>query len=409
MKKNTFFLLNLLLSISLLSCSNSETNKDVNSDIANNNNEANSNESPNSTISEIPDGLILFKATTSIDMPGVGDLKETSPKVLVAQMTAGWNLGNYFDVPFENKSQWGNPEPTKELISKVKSSGFNTIRIPVTWRTHQENTPPYQIEEAYLKRVKVVVDYAMENDMFIMLNTHHDTDVFQPKVSTEARVSERLKNTWLQIATYFEAYDEKLLFEILNEPRVQGNSEEWYAGNASTRRVLNNLHKVGVDAIRSTGGNNTKRQLIISTWAGKTNNTAMNALTIPNNDPNIIVTVHAYTPFEVAHDAKRLWNGQADLNTLTQDLENVKRKWIDNSNRAVILGEWAMLNNNPDTGRSTTKEQRAAYSEIYIKEAKKRGMPTVLWDDNGWYRALNRQTLEWDSPGQIEAIEKYAQ
>ena len=392
-KKVTLIVLCAAISGIVYSCSSSETD--------------NINETTDNTnTSDSSNNLNLATATVTDGMAGVGVVANTTPNALVANMTAGWNLGNYFDVPFEDKSTWGNSEPTKALIDKVKESGFNTIRIPVTWKNHQGDKPPYQIDEAYFARVKAVVDFAMENDMYILLNTHHDTDVFQPIVSTEAVVSERLKNTWLQIATYFEAYDEKLLFEILNEPRVKDNNEEWYAGNAGTRRVLNNLHKVGVDAIRSTGGNNTNRQLVISTWAGKTNDTAMNALVIPNNDPNIIITVHAYTPFKVAHDGDRPWNGQTDLNTVRRDLDNVKRKWITENNRPVILGEWAMLNSNTRTGKSTTKQARAEYSEIYVREATERGMPTILWDDNGWYQALNRTTLEWDSQGQADAIKQ---
>lgn len=405
LKKNNFVII-LLIAGAVLSCSSSDNGDGDITRVINTNITSPPDEPDTVTTNNSVSDLNLATPIVDTSMPGIGSVANITPNELVAQMTAGWNLGNYFDVPFEDKSRWGNPEPTKALIDKVSESGFNTIRIPVTWSTHQSNTPPYQIDEAYFARVKTVVDFAMENDIYILLNTHHDTSVFQPIVSTEATVSERLKNTWLQIATYFEAYDEKLLFEILNEPRVQGNREEWVAGNAGTRRVLNNLHKVGVDAIRSTGGNNINRQIVISTWAGKTNNTAMNALTIPNNDPNIIITVHAYTPFDVSHDGARPWNGQADLNTLTRDLDNVRRKWIVENNRPVILGEWAMLNDNPTTGRSTTKQARAEYSEIYVREATERGMPTILWDDNGWYQALNRSTLEWDSQGQADAIKQ---
>lgn len=349
-------------------------------------------------------GLNLTVASTSSNTKGVSPIGDITPNELVGKMNTGWNLGNYFDVPFKDKSTWGNPEPTKQLIKKVKETGFNTIRIPVTWRTHQQDSLPYQIELPYLERVKKVVDFALENDMFVLLDTHHDTEVFQPIVNKEKETSERLRNTWLQIATFFKDYNENLIFEILNEPRVKGNNEEWVAGNPNTLKVLNNLYKVGVDAVRATGGNNLKRQLMISTWAGKTNNTAMDALVIPNNDQNIIITVHAYTPFEVCHDAKRPWNGQNDLNELRGDLDNIKRKWITENNRPVILGEWAMLNNNPETGKSTTKKQRADYSKIYVKEATSRGMIPVLWDDGGWYRALNRNTLEWDSQEQADAI-----
>jgi len=403
MKKVKYKISSYLLVLGLIiSCSSSDNN-DIDSPPVT---------IPSNPTTEVPDSvadLNLANPTVNTEMAGIGTLQSMTPNQLVDNMTAGWNLGNYFDVPFEDKSTWGNPVPSIELINKVSETGFNVIRIPVTWKTHQTNTPPYQIEESYLARVKTVVDFAMENNMYILLNTHHDTDVFQPRLTTEAIVSERLYNTWLQIATYFKEYDEKLLFEILNEPRVQGNNQEWVAGNASTRRVLNNLHKVGVDAIRSTGGNNTNRQLVISTWAGKTNNTAMDALIIPNNDPNIIITVHAYTPFDVSHDGVRPWNGNGDLNTLRNDLDNVRRKWIIENNRPVILGEWAMVNDNTQSGRSTTEQARADYSAIYVREATARGMPTVLWDDNGWFRALNRETLEWDSQGQADGIINNAQ
>ena len=396
--KTSLFIGLLALLISFYSCSSDESNP------TNNTNPDPTGQNPDPAPTTPGAEPNLPTATVDPNMPGIGAAQNISPFDFVADMGAGWNLGNHFDVPHRDKDRWGNPEPSKEIIDKVNEAGFKTIRIPVTWRTHQGDTEPYQIEESYLQRVKATIDICLANDMKVMLNTHHDTDVFQPIANTEETTSKRLRSTWLQIATYFKAYDENLIFEMLNEPRVQGNNEEWNAGNTTTRGVLNNLHKVAVDAVRSTGGNNAVRNLVISTWAGKTNNTAMNALTIPNNDPNIIITVHPYTPFDVAHDATRPWNGQTDLNQLRSTLDNVKRKWITENNRPVILGEWAMLNNNNVTGRSTTAQQRIEYSQIYVKEATERGLVTVLWDDGGWYRLLNRNTVEWESPGQVEAI-----
>lgn len=59
---------------------------------------------------------------------------------ITSKMTIGWNLGNSLDAtywtdnptPVQSVTAWGNPEPTQQLFDKVKSLGFNTVRIPVT-------------------------------------------------------------------------------------------------------------------------------------------------------------------------------------------------------------------------------------------------------------------------------------
>ena len=164
-----------------------------------------------------------------------------SSNELVKEIKIGWNLGNSFDAcktgGMESETSWYNPKTTKELVDVVCKSGFNLIRLPVTWYNHfiDEN---YTIDEEWLKRVKTVVDYCNENGVFIVLNTHHE-NWFYTSEENYPKASKILKRIWEQLCEYFEEYDEHLIFEGLNEPRMNGTPDEWNGGNKETRTVIN--------------------------------------------------------------------------------------------------------------------------------------------------------------------------
>lgn len=390
------------LVIGLFSCSSDTTESDgvniINTNIPNNNNNNDNDNIPESNELQLP------VANTSSNDPGIGTLKNINSFDFVAQMGVGWNLGNSLDVINDSdlfnttKTEWGNPLPTKGMIDKVASTGFRTLRIPVSWRTNQRPTAPYQIESNYLQRVKNVVDWAMANNMHVILNIHHDNEWLRPLESEKAKANERLTSTWTQIATYFKDYNEQLIFEVMNEPRIKNIPQEWNGGTVSGRRIVNEYLKTAVDAIRATGGNNSARQLMITPWAGSSINKAMDDLVVPNNDPNIIVTVHTYFPFEYALNGKGLWGSDEEKAALRAEFENLRQKWIVKEKRPLILGEWATRTD------ATPLANRIEYAKFYVEEATKRGLLTVLWDDGGNHTLLNRRTLQWVSQEQADAI-----
>ena len=341
---------------------------------------------------------------TTLSAPGIGTLKNINSFDFVAQMGVGWNLGNSLDVINDanlfntTKTEWGNPLPTQGMIDKVAATGFKTLRLPVSWRTNQRPTAPYQIEADYLQRVKNVVDWAMANDMHVILNIHHDNEWLRPIESEKAKANERLTSTWTQIATYFEAYNEQLIFEVMNEPRIKNIPEEWNGGTESGRRIVNEYTKTAVDAIRATGGNNSARQLMITPWAGSSINKAMDDLVVPNDDPNIIITVHTYFPFQYALNGEGLWGSDAQKTALINEFENLKQKWIVREKRPLILGEWSTRTD------LTPLANRMEYAKFYVEEATKRGLLTVLWDDGGNHGFLDRNGLRWKSDKEMKLI-----
>ena len=122
---------------------------------------------------------------------------KTAPEI-VKLMGTGWNLGNTLDANSrpgtDAELSWGNPKTTQEMIDEVKKAGFNTIRIPVSWGTHTDYSDDmdFKIEEEWLARIKEVVDYCFNNNMYVILNIHHDTnkDYYYPS-TTEKPVSSR--------------------------------------------------------------------------------------------------------------------------------------------------------------------------------------------------------------------------
>lgn len=327
-----------------------------------------------------------------------GTIRDISSMDLVSEMGIGWNLGNSFDVRAADKTDWGNPLPTSTHIAAVKAMGFETLRIPITWNFNQQANAPYTIEAPYLGRIQLIVNEALKNDMHVIINTHHD-DWIIPTTANSIIVKDRLSSLWTQVATHFQEYGDHLIFEVMNEPRLRDSPEEWNGGTQEGRDVINEYHKAGVDAIRNTGGNNSKRHLMISTYAASTSPNAMRDLVIPNDDPNIIISVHSYFPWSFAgkKDGPNIWGSDEEKATLDNELDKIRDRWIVGENRPVILGEWGSTDKN-------NLSARTAYAAYYASAAVERGILPIIWDDGGNFGLYNRNTNSWKYPGIAEAV-----
>ncbi|MDB4741933.1 glycoside hydrolase family 5 protein [Cyclobacteriaceae bacterium] len=324
-----------------------------------------------------------------VQKPGIGIARDISSFDLVAEMGVGWNLGNSFDVESKDKTYWGNPITSKAMIDEVKAMGFSTLRIPITWGPNQVEMSPYTIDPDYLTEIKRVVDFGFQNKMHVIIDVHHDNSWIKPMASETQESTDRLSSLWTQVANFFQDYNDSLIFEILNEPRIEGITEEWSGGNSEGRGYINDFHKAAVDAIRATGENNEKRHIMITTWAASTVPIAMEELTIPNDDEKIIISLHSYFPWQFAGEAAVTWGSESDKSALIAELDKIKQNWIIERDRPVILGEWGTIEANP-------LQSRINYADFYVKEAAARGLLTIVWDDGGNFRLLNRNDLSWD-------------
>lgn len=339
--------------------------------------ENNSDETDQSSESDAPGGIVNESSHAK-------EIADISASELFAQMTVGWNLGNSLDAVgngISSETAWGNPKVTKELIDAVKDAGFDTVRIPVTWMGHFTDDT-YEIDQEWLTRVKEVVDYVLDNDMYAIINIHHDgNDTAQswltPEPSDEAAMVTKFETIWKQIAEYFNEYDEHLLFAGMNE------FHHGYSNPSSEYlRITDELNQSFVTTVRATGGNNAKRILICPAY--NTNGEASLKMTMPEDTVSgkLMMEMHFYDPWDFAGSGKGDW-GQTGTHTAGWGQEawvddifgRIKAKFVDNG-IPVIIGEYGAINN-----RDGYDDFRRYYVEYVTKAAKENGLLPIWWDN----------------------------
>ncbi len=320
-------------------------------------------------------------------------------RAFVKEMEVGWNLGNTLDAKGADETAWHNPVTTKEMIDFVHAQGFKTLRVPTTWQFHLGGAPDYKIEEAWLNRVEEIVNYGLDNDMYVIVNIHHDEDIIEPSYAKLDESILIVKSIWQQVADRFQKYDNHVIFETLNEMRVTGIPEEWSGGTPEGRDCVNKLHAAAISTIRATGGNNAERKIMVSAYAGSPNKVAIEAVEFPAGDKNLIASVHSYCPTKFslpAKDPKVEWGTEEDKAEVDAMLDLI-RQVFDAKGVPAVMGEWGSVNNNND-------EARARHAAYYAKACIDRGICPVVWDDGGSFQILDRRNLEWKRKGMADGI-----
>lgn len=294
----------------------------------------------------------------------------------------------------------GQPLTTKALFDKIKAEGFRSVRIPVTWSGHQSATAPYTIDATWMNRVKQVVDWALADGLYVVLNVHHDSWQWIATMPTDHdNVLARFKATWTQIAGKFRDSPQSLLFESNNEPQFNNTTD------AQGIQYNSELNTAFHTLVRQTGGNNATRLLMLPTLHTNAGQEFLDALVGEMqalNDPNLVATVHFYGwyPFSVnvAGGTRFDATAQKDMSdTFTRIRNTLTSKGIP-----VYLGEYGLLNY-PDHNHPARVElgEGLKYFEQFGYEARTAGVTTALWDA---FNFLNRTTFQWRDPAIINQI-----
>ena len=348
----------------------------------------------------------------------------------VSNMRVGWNLGNTLDsnsgnvnnmwieawsqrTPEDYEKAWGQPVTKPELLKMMKEAGFNAIRVPVTWYPHMEATFKSvkwdnakqalttwdkanddigtKIQLAWMKRVHEVVDYVISQGMYCILNVHHDTGdgntawVVASEKDYNAQ-KERFEAVWKQIAEEFKDYDEHLLFEGYNEMLDPYGSWNFASYNTSSKydatvaasayNAINSYAQSFVNAVRSTGGNNALRNLIVNTYGSCCGSGTWNAhlkdpltymkLPIDNVSNHIIFEVHTYLDVKNLNTAKSVVN---------QTIRDIKSNLVSKG-APVIFGEWGTTTEN---GYENYRSNMLAFARYFVEQAKTNNMGTFYW------------------------------
>jgi len=319
-------------------------------------------------------------------------------------MGNGINLGNTMEAyghksyltgsdPTSFEGLWGQPTTTREMIEGMKAAGFDSLRIPVAWTNGMNyESGDYTIDTRLLERVKTIVDYALDCDMYVVINDHWDGSWWgmfgSADESTREKAMEMYKAMWSQIADYFGDCSYKLIFESANEELGDRLNDKDVAADSGTLskaecyETTNLINSEFVKLIRSTGGKNADRFLLIAGYNTDIACTCDDRFVMPEDTAKdkLIVSVHYYTPWDYCGTKSvNQWGSPQDYDEQNKLLEKMTK--FTEKGYGVIIGEYAVL-----VDGSTPKPDTDLFYNNFLNNCDLYNYCPMLWDCNNLYR-----------------------
>lgn len=340
---------------------------------------------------QLSDGITI----PELSLPKL-NVPDSEASAFLQDMGVGFNLGNTFDAYIDPlpggemsaETCWGNPETTEQMIKDIHAYGFDTIRIPVSWHNHVDAN--YNISAEWLDRVNEVVDWAYNDGMYVIINIHHDNHEaahgLYPDRDHLDQSNQYVGHIWEQLSERFADYDEHLIFEAMNEPRLVDTDHEWYVDSDADCReaidCINLLNQLFVDTVRASGGNNATRYLMCPGYCAAVDGVTSPFFEIPTdidgNESKIILSVHAYTPYNFALEYPGVKDFDVDNKDRTIDINTFMNKlYMDYITQGVpvVIGEFGSR----DKGGNL--QDRVNFSAYFVAMSRARNIPCIVWDN----------------------------
>ncbi len=316
------------------------------------------------------------------------------------------------------ETYWGQPLTTEAMLKGMKAAGFDTIRIPVSWtNTMNYENGDYTISEAFLARVEEIVNYALDAEMFVIVNDHWDGgwySMFGSKTpETVQKAWDLYESMWTQIATRFKDYPDMLIFESANEElgnALNDNSscaDSGYLTEEGKFETTNAINQKFVDVVRATGGNNDDRFLLIAGYNTNIDLTCDNRFKMPNDTASgkLFISVHYYDPSNYALAEKQArWGIKSEYEYMDSQLAKMS-KFVD-AGYGVIIGEYGALPVWEDNA-PVPKENMLEYHTHFLDNCDVYNFCPVLWSCNDFFRKV-QLTMINDDMANLYAGRSYA-
>ncbi|MCM1055051.1 MAG: glycoside hydrolase family 5 protein [Bacteroides sp.] len=334
----------------------------------------------------------LFSLTSCT--PEEEPMRDMTTAEIVREMGLGINLGNTLEscgswISSLNgvtgyETAWGSPVITEDMIKGYAACGFGVLRIPVAWSNLMGED--YTISPDYIARVRQITDWTLDAGMYAIVNIHYDGGWWTNFPTDKEECMKKYTRIWEQITEEFKDYPDKLMFESLNEEggwdslwnRYSGSTD----GKADSFGLLNEINQKFVDIVRSAGGNNPLRHLLIAGYNTDIDLTCDELFVMPSDAADrCAVSVHYYTPSTFCileadaswGKAQTEWGSEEDVELLNHYMDMLKESFADKG-VPVIIGEYGV----------STKNKEADVIRLFLssvaREAYKREMCPVLWD-----------------------------
>ncbi|KMQ52113.1 Endo-1,4-beta-glucanase [Chitinispirillum alkaliphilum] len=303
----------------------------------------------------------------------------SDPFVQNQKLGRGINLGNIFEAPGEG--QWGISFHDHYLDS-ISQKGFQSIRVPIRWSAPQRTqlSEPYTISEDFFSRIDHVIERAFDTGLSVIINVHHYEELFEDATGFHR---DRFVAIWEQISKHYSQYGDSLYFEVLNEPHDDLTPQRW-----------NLLFSEVLQIIREK---NPTRTVLLGTaeWGGIE---GLSSLEIPE-DPNLILTVHYYSPFQFTHQGASwventdrflgtTWSGTyIQKNEILNHIETI-HAFGEKHNIPVNIGEFGAYSR-------ADIESRHLWTKYCARLFERYGFSWHYWEFGSGFGAYDPSREEW--------------
>lgn len=289
----------------------------------------------------------------------------------------GINLGNALEAPREG--DWGMTiEP--DYFRKIRQAGFSSVRVPIRWSAHADQSAPFTIRPEFFERIDDVLDQALAQNLTVVINIHHFDEIHHHP-DTEMP---QLVALWKQIAARYRDRPDSVYFEFLNEPMDKLDDDRWNA-----------MIPVVLETIRAT---NPDRTVIIGPafW----NNVGhLSKLILPDDDRHLIVTFHYYAPFEFTHQGAEWvegsgrwlgtrWSGDKSQRQAIDHDFDVAAAWAKKHDRPIYVGEFGSYSKADD-------DSRTCWTQAVARAAETRSFSWSYWEFGSGFGAFDRTAGQW--------------
>lgn len=302
-------------------------------------------------------------------------------KSLEPTLGRGVNLGNALEAPREG--EWG-VKLDERYFDLIKDAGFQSVRIPVRWSAHAGQSAPFRIDDTFRDRVDWAVRQTLERRLYAVVNIHHYEEIMRDPRGQR----ERFLALWKQIAEHFQDSPPALYFELLNEPHAELKAGPW--------------NEMVADAIAVIRESNPTRKIVVGP-VGWNSISQLENLELPENDRNLVVTFHFYSPFQFTHQGASWVGGQsnawlgtrwsgtpAEKQAVVRDLDRALRWGVENR-RPLFMGEFGAYS-------KADMESRARWTRFLADEAMKRKISFAYWEFCSGFGVFDANANRWNEP-----------
>ena len=315
---------------------------------------------------------------------------------IVKDMGIGINLGNTFDScnctwitdgkVSSYETAWGSCIITEDIIKGYAAEGFRSVRIPVAWSNLMSTDGTYTISSDLMNRITQIVTWVTSNNMYAIVNIHYDSGWWADFPTKETECMTKYSAMWRQIAANFKDFDNKLIFESLNEEGGWDSLWNHYGssttGKAESFDLLNKINQTFTTIVRNSGSHNATRLLLIAGYQTNIDLTCDSLFKMPTDSANkCAVSVHYYTPSTFAiltEDASwgknaTTWGTTSEKAELASNFKKMKTNFVDKG-IPVIIGEYGC----PKTNKKPASV--LLFISSVCQTAYENNMCPMLWD-----------------------------